>query len=216
MLVQNTQNAVANAHTWQSLLLNESVAMYAQAIATVVAVYLAYRFAIKQSKRETQKQIQCDHNERQANALEAAWGLLQYMTLTENANSILVFERDKDGKDTYYCRLPQAKAFIEEALPQAFYTQHAGLYWPTELKDAVFSYRNQLFGLYLKAQRQHSNADADAQNGQNEAPQRVRIQNPQLVEKCRKSYDTINQLLRNRIPHLYTGDNAVHNSKHNQ
>lgn len=171
---------------------NEVAASYFQGLATLVAVYLAYRYAIRQMHTQTQIQITQDRNQRHADALQSAWHLLQYMTPTENQHAILHFERTGKGstaQDQYYIHLANAQRFIQEILPQVFYQQHSGLYWSKELKDIVFEYRSILYGVCLKEKTNTA--------------ERVLLENAELVSKLKTSYEQMHQLLKTELDALY-------------
>lgn len=180
------------------LLNNEVTASYFQGLATLIAVYLAYRYAIRQMRTQTQIQITQDHNQRHADALQSAWHLLQYMSPTKNQLAILHFERSGKGKtaqDQYFIELANAQRFIHEALPHVFYQQHSGLYWSAALKEIVFEYRSILYGFCLK---ENTNT-----------AERVLIENTELVGKLKTSYEQMHQLLKTEISILYK-NNAIH------
>lgn len=174
----------------------ETMPGYAQAaaalVAALVAAWLAYHYAVRQARRQARIQIGESLRARQANALQSAWQLLAYMSKTENAHSILRFDRVGKGanaQDHYYARCEPLYDFLHHTLPQAFYTQHAGLYWPAPLKDNLFSYRSSLYGFWLKSGKPESGE--------------VEIINPELVKAMHATYDTVNALLRQSIGEIF-------------
>lgn len=135
-----------------------------------IAAYLAYKYAGKQLKQAhalTLKQLQNQHelalkqveNEtplliqrekfnRMLNSLQACWGLLAYMTDTENEKNILRFTLNKNKSKTFFLNISNAKAFMK-ALPEYFYDSGLGLYLPKPIRELLFEYRSILFGVLL-------------------------------------------------------------------
>ena len=68
-----------------------------QALATISAVCMAYHFGLKQLRKQTQIQLQQDLRRRKADALHAAWGLLQCLTEAENGENLLRYVQTKAG-----------------------------------------------------------------------------------------------------------------------
>lgn len=164
---------------------------YLQAIAIIIAAWLTYHFAVKKSHAETQRQIAMDYNTRRADALQQAWHLLAYLNPAENAQSIFTFTR-QGKQDTWYLRPQQARQFLQHALPQAFYENHAGLYWPSELKEELFECRSSLYGLCLKTQSLHSH---------NTDP--IQVTNIELINQTKKHYEKTRSMLKTQVPALY-------------
>lgn len=135
-----------------------------------IAASLAYKYAVKQLKQShalTLKQLQNQHelalkqveNEtplliqrekynRMLNSLQACWGLLAYLTDTENEKAILRFTLNPDRSKAYFLSSPNAKAFMK-ALPEFFYDSGLGLYLPKPIRELLFEYRSILFGILL-------------------------------------------------------------------
>jgi len=194
------------ADFWQSKELWAAVVQAAagvlQGLATVVAVWLAYCFGLRQLRKQTQVQVRQDLRQRQADALQAAWGLLQCLTAVENGHNFLRYEQDKKtaqgpGERRYFVHLPNAQAFIFERLPAAFYASGAGLHWGSEVKDRFFECRSLIYGLLL------ANKQAHATTPNAPEPLLCPVQNPRLAQRIETLYNELNELLRKEIQTVY-------------
>jgi hypothetical protein len=160
-----------------------------QAIAIIVAAFLAYHFALRQMRRQTGIQVEENLRQRQADALQAAWSLLQSLTQVDNEYSIIRVvrhESDAEGmiadvehgatplspqalsdgsrspKRCYYIHLPNAHSFVFERLPSAFYGRGAGLLWSTVVRDRFFEARSIIYGVLLAEGVLHLHTSADS------------------------------------------------------
>jgi hypothetical protein len=173
-----------------------------QALATIAAVWLAYRAGLRQLRKQAGMQVQEDWRRRQADALQAAWALLQCMTVTENGHNFLHYEQDKKTEQgqperRYFVHLPNAQAFVFERLPTAFYASGAGLHWPQAVKDKIFECRGLLYG-YLLAEQQAHAPEAQAPSD----PLRL-VLRPALAQRLEHLYDELNALLRKEMQAVY-------------
>ena len=127
-------------------------AAYLPVLATILSVplsvWLTYRYALKQKDREPYAALRAAKYQRQLDALQQCWSLLAYMAETENSRSIVVWERT-GSTDRYYIRWAQLAEFRGQ-LEQLFYTSGHGLYLSKEIKQLLFEYRSQIYGLALK------------------------------------------------------------------
>lgn len=173
-----------------------------QALATIVAVWLAYRAGLRHLRKQAGIQVQEDLRRRQADALQAAWALLQDITLTENEHNFLRYEQDKKTERgqpdrRYFVHLPNAQAFVFERLPAAFYASGAGLHWPQEVKNKMFECRGLLYG-YLLAEHQAHAPEAHAPSN----PLRP-VLSPELALRMEGLYNELNALLRQEMEMVY-------------
>lgn len=173
-----------------------------QGFATLLAVWLAYRFGLRQLHRQTKLQVQQDLRRRQADALQAAWGLLQCLTTMDNGHNFLRYEQDKkSGSESpqrhYFLHLPSAHAFVYERLPDAFYASGAGLHWNVSVKERFFECRTLIYGLLLasKQSRAVTTAEPDSEFFQ--------IQKIELAQRIDSLYHELNDLLRKEIQAVY-------------
>ena len=118
-------------------------------IGIVIAAYLAYRYALKQRRKETFIGLEKTKYERKLNALEECWKLLAFTTDTENTKSILTWEQLKGGNKTYLLNQTNAKDFMK-CLTDFFYGSGLGIYLSKEIKAGLFEYRSILYGFLLK------------------------------------------------------------------
>lgn len=92
--------------------------------------------------------IQREKYNRMLNSLQASWGLLAYMTDTENEKNILRFTLNPDKSKTYILNIANAKAFMKD-LPEYFYGSGLGLDLPIPIRVLLFEYRNILFSVLI-------------------------------------------------------------------
>jgi hypothetical protein len=172
-----------------------------------IAAYLAYKYAVKQLKQShalTLKQLQNQHelalkqveNEtplliqrekynRMLNSLQACWGLLVFITDTENDKNMLRFTLNKDKSKTYFLNIPNAKAFMK-ALPEYFYDSGLGLYLPKPIRELLFEYRSILFGVLLSEDK---NTDEQIILNNETMVKRMTDIHKELVHLLRKELD---------------------------
>lgn len=186
----------ADSELWLS---KEVLAGGLQALGTVVAVCLAYGFALKQLHRQSRIQRQQDLRRRQADALHSAWALLQCLSLSENGHSLVHYQQDPGGQRRYFMHLPRAQAFVFERLPASFYASGAGLHWSTPLKDRLFKARSMVHGFLLKCQAAHP-----PQPGSNPASDTLRpMDNEQLALSLETLHTELLELLRQDMQAIY-------------
>ncbi len=145
-------------------------------VSVLFSAYWAYRFALKKLKEETPLLIQRDMQNKEIDALQNFWKLLQYTTDNENEKSIFIFEKKEDKKIWYI--IPENGRKFRQAVSDFFYGQGAGLFISRELKALLFEYDRQLFGLLLST----SNSPED----------KIRVKSERLI---RRLMDIHNQLL---------------------
>lgn len=92
--------------------------------------------------------IQREKYNRMLNSLQASWGLLAYMTDTENEKNILRFTLNPDKSKTYILNIANAKVFMKD-LPEYFYGFGLGLDLPIPIRVLLFEYRNILFSVLI-------------------------------------------------------------------
>ncbi|MCX8516851.1 MAG: CRISPR-associated protein Csx28 [Rhodoferax sp.] len=173
-----------------------------QALATIAAVCIAYRFGLARLHRETQIQLQQDLRRRQTDALHAAWSLLQCLTTAANGENLLHHVQTKAGgtqppQRSYSVHIPNAQAFVFERLPQAFYASGAGLHWSSDIKDKFFQCRSLIYG-FLLAQKQAHAPSAMAADKQLHP-----VDNPHLAKTLEDLYQELNDLLRKEMKAVY-------------
>lgn len=144
-------------------------------IGIVFTAYLAYKYALKQRKKETFIGLEKTKYERKLNALEECWKLLAFTTDTENTKSILTWEQMK-GEKTYFLNKANAKEFMK-CLTDFFYGSGLGLYLSKEIKTGLFEYRSVIYGFLLKEK-----------NSENE---KILLQNAELANRMTKIYQSL-------------------------
>jgi hypothetical protein len=187
--------------TWLSgidpTILNAWIIGLCTAFGTVLAVIIAARYAYRHARDHNQRAhtaaMRVEKLHREIDALERIWGLLAYMTFGENDCTIVHYREDKEKNRTYYIRYANLQRFVLGALRQAFYTDHAGLHIPTNIRDMVFDYNGSMIGLYLRYEK--------AEPSVREAP--IAVKNAKLIDKLRDSYDSLNQALRDELQARY-------------
>lgn len=169
--------------------------------APVLAVFFTYRYALKQIKKQSRLNVQEDLRKRKADALHAAWALLQSMTEAENGRNFLRYQEvqvpsvkgAKFKKERVYSlHIKNAQVFVYEHLPHAFYAQSAGLHWSKEVKNSFFEVRNILYGLLLSVGEV--------------TEETCEIENAQLAERLRTLYEDLNERLRQEMREVYAAE----------
>lgn len=174
-------------------ILSAVITVIGAVIAVTIGARYAYRHAREHNRRAHTVAMQVDRLRREIDALERVWGLLAYMTLGENALAIVSYREDAQQRRTYCVNVENLRQFVRQALPQAFYADHAGLYVPKEIRDRLFDYNGSLIGLYLRYEHQ------DAA----EAAGPVTLENPHLIDKLRAGYDDLNRELKAALEQRY-------------
>lgn len=117
--------------------------------------------------------------------LMKVWSLLAYITEVENPKAVMVWERG--GGDTeYYLRPHQARGYIV-ALAEVFYENGYGLFLGRRIKDLLYEYRNQLYGVLLRAKSE--------QDGN----ERIKLENEDLIKCLKRIYTELNDELRKEL-----------------
>ncbi|MDY6206331.1 MAG: CRISPR-associated protein Csx28 [Prevotella sp.] len=129
------------------------------ALTTIGAVYMAYRFAIGQMRKESIENLERSKYNAVLQAHQSIYRLLKYTTDTENEDSILRWEAVKGNKSekTYYFRKEKIKLFLRE-LTHEFYEKGNGLYLSKEVNELLFNYRGIVFGLLLASKGETEDA----------------------------------------------------------
>lgn len=187
---------------WQS---KELWAAVVQGLATVLAVWLAYCFGLRQLRKQTQIQVRQDLRHRQADALQVAWGLLQCLTLTENGHNFLRYEQSKKtaqgpAERRYFVHIPNAQAFVFERLPAAFYASGAGLHWGADIKDKFFECRTLVYGLLLSERQAHAPTTEPPESASRP------LQKSELAQRIETLYNELNDLLRKELQTVYAAN----------
>lgn len=150
-------------------------------VAPIVAVWIAYLYAVKKLKAENRQSIERKKYEAILRAHERCWSLIAYLTEVENANSIFVWVRE-NKVDTYYFRPDCFRAFFE-ALNTVYYEEGNGLYLSKEVFDHLFYCRNVLYGIALKTK----------------TDEKVKIENNEMVKAFFKRTEEMRSDIRNAI-----------------
>lgn len=183
----------------------QALAGVLQGLATMLAVWLAYCFGLRQMRKQTQIQVWQDLRHRQADALQVAWGLLQCLTLTENGHNFLRYEQSKKSAQgpaerRYFVHIPNAQAFVFERLSAAFYATGAGLHWGDDIKDKFFECRTLVYGLLL------SECQAHVPTTEPPEPTLHALQKTELVQRIETLYNELNDLLRKELQTIYASN----------
>lgn len=147
----------------------------------IAAALLTYRYHIRIKRKEIPVNLLQTKYNKKLEALEYCWKLLRYTTDTENSKSILVWEKVAGKKKQYYIQPHNAQEFLEQ-LPEMFYSSGYGLYLSKEIKEQLFTYRSNIYGIMLK--------EKDSKE------EKITIQNTNLVEILLLVHNELNRLLR--------------------
>jgi hypothetical protein len=174
----------------------------AHTLSIVVPVWLAYVFGLRHMRKQTQVQVRQDLRQRQANALEAAWSLLQCLTQTENGNNFLHFEQrqrtaESPSQKLYFVHIPNAQAFVFNRLPDTFYAKGAGLHWSPSIKEKFYECRTLVYAILLAEQQAHAPAHPQLESALRP------IKNTAWVHRIEKLYGELNDLLRKELLTIY-------------
>lgn len=176
-----------------------------QGVATVLAVYLAFVFGSRRVHQQTQIQVRQDLRQRQADALQQAWGLLQCLTLVENGRNFLLYETmpktpSGSGQRRYAVHLANAQAFVFVHLPSAFYAQGAGLHWSTEVKAKFFECRNLVYAFLLAEQQAHAPVVTSSTGPE---PVTLPLHKPELAQRIETLHQELLALLRQEMAFVF-------------
>ena len=134
---------------WQKLAENAITGFFTMA-GIAFAAWLAYRYAVRQKKKEIFISLGQIKYERKLKALEECWKLLAFTTDTENPQVILTWVQEKGRSNkTWFFHPERAKAFIEK-LAAFHYTSGLGIYMPTTIKGLLFECRGIVYGILLR------------------------------------------------------------------
>lgn len=161
-----------------------TIAPFASSIALA---YVGFQYAIRQLKKESIENVQRKKYDYILEAHKQIYQLLAYTTDTENAKSILLWERTGSGAnkiDTYFLRKENAEAFLQE-LPTQFYGNGHGLFLDPEINELLFEYRNHIYGILLKTK--------------NETESTIKLDNPELVKKLKVIHQDLSVKIREKI-----------------
>lgn len=166
---------MANAGVWKMI-----IGGITTAVSILGAAYLAYRFALKRFREETPLLMQRDLQNKEIDILQNFWKLLQYTSNNENEKSIFIYEK-KDNKKVWYLKPEKGKKFRQE-ISDFFYGQGAGLFVRKELKELLFEYDRQLFGLILSTK--HASEEL------------IQVKNENLINRLMEIHKKLLELLK--------------------
>ncbi len=160
-------------------------------VVTVVSVlgsaYLAYRYALKKLRKETPLLLRRDLYNKEVNALQGLWKLLQYTTDNENKKSILIYEQtevENKKQRTWFLVVKNGKEFKHQIV-DFFYGQGAGLFLDKKLKDLLFEYDRHLYGILLS--EKDNNED------------KIKIRSRKLPNRMIEIHEELTSLLKKKI-----------------
>jgi hypothetical protein len=160
-------------------------------LAVVIAAGLAYRAARDHNRRAHDTAIHVERLRREIDALERIWRLLAFMSENENEQTILVWREDRQKQKTFFVHLDRLRRFVFGELPAAFYTDHAGLHLPSEIKEQLFAYRGRLIGLHFRYR----------DTGDDVEP--IELKKPEFIAALRNAYHQLNASLRAALDERY-------------
>lgn len=123
-------------------------------------------------------------NKKHLEALSKVWSLLAYITEVENPKSVMLWEKD-NNETVYYINKKQASAYMDD-LSEIFYEGGYGLLLDRGINKLLYEYRGHLYGVLLKDKGEQEN-------------DRVRIENPELVNRMKEIYRELNSELRKEL-----------------
>lgn len=123
-------------------------------------------------------------NQKHLDALSKVWSLMAYITEVENPKSVMLWEKDKN-ETVYYIKKRLASAYMD-ALSEIFYECGYGLLLERGIKELLYEYRGHLYGVLLKDKGEQEN-------------DRVKIENPELVNRIKEIYHELNSELRKEL-----------------
>jgi hypothetical protein len=174
---------------WQKLTEN-AVSGLITLIGLGIAAYLAYRYALKQKRKETFIGLEKIKYEKKLNALENCWKLLAYTTDTENEKSVFKWELSQNKEKTYFLIKANAEEFLK-SLAVFFYGSGLGVYLSKEIKEKIFEYRSILYGFLLK-ESHNTLPTILIQN--NEMANKMIALHQELILQLKKETDIIDKL----------------------
>ena len=193
---------VAPCDVWA---IKDFVAPLTSALTAFIVAGIGYALALRQLRHKNAIDVQDDLRKRQADALKAAWALLQYLTRTDNGTNIIKIIQPKKGSGvtaecSYLIHMGNAQTFVFEALPQAFYAQGAGLLWPSSVKEHFCTARSIIYGVLLAEGMAHA-PELPLQPAL--SPDLRALRKEEAAKKLLALYDTLNHLLRKEVQTVY-------------
>ena len=204
------------------LAMKDFIAPLCSTITAFLVTFIGYKFAIGQLRHKNAIDIKADLRIRQADALQAAWALLQYLTEVDNGINVIKVERQKRGPGKtraqearelqqaeanalaqtdeckYFIHIGNAQAFVFHTLPLQFYEKGAGLLWPREVKELFFTARNIIYGVLLAEQMAEAPSDIKGQ-----LPDLLSLVKPEVGKEIQSLYLSLNELLRKEVQDVY-------------
>lgn len=157
----------------------------AQLLLTVLIVIWANRLAMKywrkQKKEEIDFQLHGLKAEAYLDAAKAAWALLAYVTEKENGKCLLIYKGTKDKPEIYF-HLERGKEYLHR-LSQMFYDEGHGIFLTKEIKHEIFHIRTNVYRII------------DKENRRGVITGEVLLENKELIEFFRGSYEKLRQLV---------------------
>lgn len=155
-------------------------------ICTFITAYVAYYYAIKQLHQESVENIEYAKYQAVLQAHKSLYKLLRFTTNTENEDSILIWEKTKDGKQeaTYYFIIKNIRKFMKE-LSEEIYNEGCGIFMSKEVLSLISEYRNIVYGFMLSAQ--------------NNPQETIRITNRESIERMKKIHQNLSIEIRQAI-----------------
>ncbi|MCB9261927.1 MAG: hypothetical protein H6607_06090 [Flavobacteriales bacterium] len=147
----------------------------------VLVAILAFWFGLRRLKKETSILVQRKKLDTTIESYQECWKLLRYMTPTENRDSILRFEKNKN-ETQWFARLENGQLFLDE-LTAVFYEKGYGLFYSKDIKEKLFEYRSILYGLLLKEK----------------GKQEVQLTNENMINRMSQLYDELNNILKEKL-----------------
>lgn len=195
--------SIGHPEAWVGIL--TAAATFAIALATVLAVivaaFMSYRYAKKQSIAQQNELIRQDKLKRKIKALEDVWGLLAYMSQQRSKYAVILWEKDKKkgGEKKYLFHFENFERLFMQKVSDIFYQQHAGLHLPEAIREQVFGYLHAAAFLYFPLKNQKS----EREDGLFE------IEKPEIAENLKTIYDQLNNDLKQELDKTYK---ALHSS----
>lgn len=155
-----------------TLLVTISVALL---VAFLNRYNMRYETRVKQNRFKMDKQVE---------AGMAFWALLTYVTETENDHSILLWEREKNGKGkTWFVRIDKANEFMQK-LNEVNYEKGHGFFMSSDTREYFYKYRAIVFGICLSEKLNPAN--------------KIQIKE-EVAREMVRMYDRMNKALREEI-----------------
>lgn len=124
-------------------------------------------------------------NQKRLDGLMKAWSLLAYITEAENPKAVMLWEKNASGT-TFYIRPEKAREYVDK-LGELFYEGGYGLLLGREVKELLYEYRGQLYGVMLKNKSEHGDGE------------RIKLQNDELIKRMKEIYNELNAELRKEL-----------------